>query len=298
MKILSKISTMIIYYYHKSLKPEQYPSALKKWFKHKTGRELNLEHPHTFDEKIQWMKLYDSTKIKAILSDKYAVRAWVKDTIGEEYLIPLLGVWNRFDDIDFNKLPDRFVLKTNHGSTWNIIVPDKSKLNITSARRKMNRWMRTDFAFVEGLQLHYSLIERKIIAEEYIENGGNNLYDYKIHCYDGKPIWIEFIGNRSSLPMEICLTADWKPFPYYDGEFTLYKEIPPAPPCLNKLLELSTILSKDFNYVRCDFYVLDSGDIRFGEMTFTPGSGATNWQPDPIKGDEYIGSFLNIPGNP
>ena len=291
----NRLCTIYTYYYHKSLRPDQYPHALKQWFMRETGRDLDLEHPKTYNEKIQWMKLYDSTQVKADLSDKYVVREWVKDTIGEQYLIPLLGVWNKFDDIDFDKLPNQFVLKANHGSTWNIIVPDKSKLNITSARRKMNRWLKTDFAFVEGFQLHYSLIDRKIIAEEFIENNGNNLYDYKIHCFNGTPQCIEYIGNRSSSPREIYMTTDWKPFPYYDGVFPLFDELPPVPLCLNKLIELAATLSSGFNYVRCDFYVLDNGDIRFGEMTFTPGSGKYIWQPDPIKGDEYMGSLLELP---
>ena len=293
--MLNRLYSIFTYFYHKSLKPEQYPAALKKWFKHETGRELNLEDPHTFDEKIQWMKLYDSTEEKAALSDKYAVREWVKERIGEEYLIPLLGVWDHFDDIDFNALPDKFVLKTNHGSTWNIIVNDKSKLNISSARRKMNRWMDTDFAFVEGLQLHYSLIKRKIIAEKFIDNNGNNLFDYKVHCFHGKPTCIEYIGDRSYSAREVYMDTEWKPFPYNDGVFPLYEELPPAPPCLDKLIELSKKLSKDFYYVRCDFYVLDNGDIKFGEMTFTPGSGKYTWHPDPIKGDEYMGSLFELP---
>jgi len=110
------------------MKESHYPKYLKKWYYKKTGEILNLEKPETFNEKIQWMKLYDSTPLKTLLSDKYKVRTWVAEKIGEEYLIPLLGVWNNANEIDFDKLPNKFVLKTNHVCGWNIIVTDKKKL--------------------------------------------------------------------------------------------------------------------------------------------------------------------------
>ena len=122
------------YDYYASLKPEQYAGELKEWYAHIMGQKLNLDHPRTYNEKLQWLKLYDSTPLKTRLADKYLVREWVKEKIGEEYLVPLLGVWDSFDEIDFDALPQRFVLKANHGCGWNLIVKDKSQLDLKDAR--------------------------------------------------------------------------------------------------------------------------------------------------------------------
>ncbi|SKB98758.1 TupA-like ATPgrasp [Lachnospiraceae bacterium] len=293
--IIDKGLMFINYLYNKSLNEKDYPNALKKWFKKVTGCDLNLDDPKTFDEKIQWLKLNDRNPLKTTLSDKYAVREWVTKTIGEEYLIPLLGAWDRFDDIDFSALPNRFVLKANHASGWNMIVQDKSKLDIPSARRKFNRWMNTDFAFIEGFELQYHDIKRKIVAEKFIENGGNNLFDYKIYCFDGKPKFIEYIGDRlTGQPKVLFLSMDWKPEPFTDGIYPEFEEIPPKPECLDKLTELAEKLCAGFPFVRVDLYVLDDGSIKFGEMTFTPGSGKhSEWNPPEYA--RIIGDMIPLP---
>lgn len=141
------------YYYHRGLSQTQYEYALKEWYFQKTGKHLNLENPQTYNEKIQWMKLYDSTQQKADLADKFKVRDYVKEKLGEEYLIPLLGVWDTPEEIPFESLPNQFVLKTNHGSGYNIIVPDKSKISINGAKNNLLKWLCTDFAFVSGLEI-------------------------------------------------------------------------------------------------------------------------------------------------
>ena len=164
----------------KYLPAEKYPEYLKDWFYRRTGEELNLENPQTFNEKIQWLKLYDSTPLKTKLADKYLVRDWVKEKIGEEYLIPLLGVWENFDDIDFDKLPDKFVLKANHGSAWNIIVTDKNSFDKKSAKQKFDKWLHTDYS-IKSFELHYKNIKPLIIAEEYIEADDGDLKDYKFN---------------------------------------------------------------------------------------------------------------------
>lgn len=132
-----------------------YPLLLKGWFRIHRGYKLNLKQPERFTEKIQWLKLYDTTPLKTRLSDKYSVRSWVAERIGEEYLIPLLGVWDRFEDIDFDKLPDQFVLKANHGCAMNIIVRDKSKFNQREAQKKFKTWMKMNFAYRSGFEMQY-----------------------------------------------------------------------------------------------------------------------------------------------
>ena len=139
-----------------------YPVYLKDFYFHKTGKQLDLENPQTFNEKIQWLKLYDSTPLKTKLADKYLVRDWVKEKIGEEYLIPLLGVWENFDDIDFDKLPDKFVLKANHGSAWNIIVTDKNSFDKKSAKKKFDKWLRTDYS-LKSFETHYRNIKNSCV---------------------------------------------------------------------------------------------------------------------------------------
>ena len=127
---INGIYAKLMYRIHEYCPDEKRAVALKDWYFEKTGETLNLDNPRTFNEKIQWLKLYDSTPIKTLLADKYAVRGWIKEKIGAKYLVPLLGVWDSFDDINFNTLPERFVLKCNHGSGYNIIVKDKSKLDL------------------------------------------------------------------------------------------------------------------------------------------------------------------------
>lgn len=264
--------------YYQNLDPKKYPAALKTWYEKVTGKPLNLENPQTFNEKIQWMKLYDSTPLKTRLADKYLVREWVADKIGEEYLIPLLGVWDTFDDIDFDTLPNQFVLKANHGSGWNVIVQDKAAFDKEDAKKKFDRWMKTNFAYNNGLELHYRDIVPKIIAETYLENANGELSDYKCHCYSGKVEYIQCMTGRASHDTlrEKIYNLEWEALPFvqnyprYDGDII-------KPLDISKMAELATNLSNAFIYVRVDFYALDDGSIKFGEMTFTPGSGAGPW---------------------
>jgi len=287
-----RLDTLFTYLYHKSLKKEDYPKALKKWFKKKTGEDLNLDAPRNFSEKIQWMKLYDSTQEKADLSDKYLVRDWVKERIGEKYLVPLYGAWDRADDIDFDALPDSFVLKTNHSSSWNIIVKDKSKLDVKQARRKLNRWMKMDYSFCCGLQIHYSLIKRKIIAEKYLENK-DGLDDYKFLCFNGEPkyIWKD-VGRFSGQHYRTFYDLDWKMQDFRYQYPTLDQSDEP-PVCLKEMTELARTLSQGFPHVRVDFYEVD-GRVYFGEMTFTCCSGIDRFYPREM--DDIMGSYFELPG--
>ena len=280
-------------YWHESLVPPfLYPFALKRWYKKCTGRELDLKNPKTFCEKINWIKLYGVTPEMTRLSDKLLVRDFVREKIGEQYLVPLLGAWDKFDDIDFASLPDKFALKTNHGSATNIIVEDKKKLDMKDAKEKFDFWMSINFAFQFGYQLQYRDIKRKIIAEEFIENGGNDLFDYKIHCFKGKSEYVEYIGGRRSSAREIYLDTKWNPVDFYDAVFPRYEKVPEKPVCLDRMLELAEKLSEGWNYVRVDFYLLDNGDIKFGEMTFTPGSGQYTWNPP--EADLMMGEKIEL----
>ncbi len=290
----NNINREISYRYLKGLHPDQYREAIEEWFYQSTMTHLDLDKPKTFNEKIQWLKLYDSTAEKTRLADKYLVRDWIKERIGEEYLIPLLGVWDRFEDIDFDTLPDQFVLKANHGSGWNVIVKDKESLNIEATRTKFNNWMKKNFAFCNGLELHYKDIEPKIIAEKYIKTDSGSVNDYKFFCFNGniELIWVDanryegqHIRNIYSPDWELLLVT--KDYPN-DAGMDL------KPECYEKMNELARILSKDFICVRVDFYEVD-GKIYFGEMTFTSGSGYGRFNPPEF--DYELGSKLKLPGD-
>ena len=287
LKLMSRI--------HEYCPDEKRAVALKEWYFDATGETLNLDNPQTCNEKIQWLKLYDSTPLKSRLADKFAVRSWIKEKIGEQYLVPLLGVWDRFDDIDFDSLPQKFVLKCNHGSGYNIIVTDKSKFDLGGARRLITTWMNEDFAFRNGFELQYSPIPRKITAEEYIETTSEReLFDYKCWCFDGKVKYIEFVsGSHTDQMKEAFYDRNWQ-----KQDFTNYhvfdEGFAEKPKNLDLMLELGDKLAHDFSFVRVDFYDVN-GRIYFGEMTFTPGAGIDPWIPK--EADLKIGRMINLPIN-
>ncbi len=282
--------------YHRSLR-RRYPIKKNKlgldmglmqqnlcaWYKRVTGQKLNLHNPRGFNEKIQWSKLYDSTPLKTRLADKYLVRDWVAEKIGKQYLIPLLGVYDRFEEIDFSKLPDSFVIKCNHGSAYNIIVKDKAQLDLADVKTKLDRWMSENFAFKNGVELHYLNIPPKIIIEQYMqEESGEDLRDYKITCFDGKPEFIWIDGDRFSEHKRNLYDLEWNQL---DAKVcSRYKtfESPSKPECLDEMLRLASILSNGFSYVRVDFYIIN-GKLYFGEMTFTSESGATDIKPEAFE---------------
>lgn len=274
------------------LQGQEIERELKKWFYATTGEKLDLSNPVTFNQKLQWSKLYDRDPQKAVLADKYRVREWVAEKIGPEYLVPLLGVWDRFDDIDFSKLPDKFALKCNHGSGWNIIVTDKEKLDMADAKQKIDSWMATDFTYKAGFELHYGEITPKIIAEEYMENAGGDIYDYKFYCFGGRVYYIQFLMDRKNGLKMGYFDREWKLQPFHYRYARL--DAPLAKPDnLDQMIALAEKLSEGFPFVRVDFYRLNDGTIRFGEMTFTPATGTMAWNPP--KTNEMLGKLIVLP---
>ncbi len=293
--ILSKIIDIekdIKYYYYKGLHPDQYAENLKEWYRERTGEELNLENPTTFNEKVQWLKLNDSTELKTKLTDKYLVRKYVKEKIGEEYLIPLLGVYNSFDDIDFSVLPDKFAMKTNHSSGWNVIVTDKAGMDIKEAKRKFDLWMKRNYAYNSGLELHYKNIVPRIVVEEYIENGNDEIFDYRFFCFSGKAyaIWIDIDSGKPTHKRNIY-DLDWNLQPLkvnYPNDYKLDKK----PKNLKKMIELAEKLSEGIDMVRVDLYEIND-KIYFGELTFTPQSGQASWEP--AEYNRIYGEQIELP---
>ncbi len=281
--------------YFASLSPDEQKSELSDFYENAIGHKPNLETPETFTEKIQWMKFNQSTEIKGLLSDKYEAPKYAAEKYPDIKIIPQLGVWDKAEDIDFDKLPAQFVLKCNHGSAMNIIVKDKSKLNISKTRKKLNDWLKVDFDMVNGMyENHYKFINRKIIAETYIEEPDGNLHDYKFHCFGGEPKFIEFIGDRLSNTHTIhssIYTADWKKTNISFNDDTPYECDFAVPEKLPQMLELAKQMAKDFNYVRVDFYYIQN-EIYFGELTFTPDSGMIKFNPE--KTDKEWGNLITL----
>lgn len=280
---------------------EKYEKAIEDWYYEVTGKNIDIRNPKTFNELIQWGKIYDNTEIKSLLADKYAVRDWVAEKIGEEYLIPLLGVWDRAEDIDFDQLPDSFVLKCNHGCAYNIIVKDKAELNEEKTRKQLNDWLNEDFAF-KGFELHYTRIKPRIIAEKYmLTEGMDDLPDYKLFCFGGKvfcSFTIDMIKERHSDGRLGIFDRDYNLLPYCRKDFKPITEQLEKPANYNKMLELAEKLAEGFAHVRVDFYNID-GDIYFGEMTFTTGNGRGFFEPeefDYILGEQWLKYLPEVNG--
>ena len=280
------------YRINSKMKASQYPSALEKWYKWATGKTLDLDNPVTFNQKLQWMKLYDATPLETLLADKYLARTWIAEKIGEEYLVPLLGVWDDADQIDFDALPEKFVLKCNHGSGWNIVVEDKSKLDIQETRRQLNEWLHTNFAFVGGFTLHYMNIPPKIIAEKFLESE-NGLVDYRFYCFNGEPkqVWVDiFSGTPNHL--RCIYDVNWNKLDMQCGWPDGSAYLSEKPKNFDKMLSFSKILSRGFSFVRVDFFESE-GKLYMGEMTFIPMNGTGNFEPS--SWDYELGKMLKLP---
>lgn len=258
---------------------------------------LNLSAPKTFGEKIQAIKLLGDDPLLTRLADKYAVRDWVAERIGSEYLVPLLGVWKSADEIDFAALPSRFVLKANHGYHMNIVVTDKAKLDVAKARRTLTDWLKTNFAFASKLQMQYRAIPPRIIAEEYLENAGGQLYDYKFLCFKGHVHYVQFLRDRVGKEVSCRLfDREWNALDLMQGRRPKIVDLPPRPDNLERMISLAEVLAKGFEFVRVDFYRLDDGTVKFGEMTFTPANGYDEWYPPEMN--LKLGELFDVrPGN-
>ena len=277
----------------KNWSPQFYPEVLTQIFQKVMSRPLDFNNLQTFTEKLQWIKIFDATPIKSYLADKYAVRSWVAEKIGDEYLIPLLGVWDDFDDINFDELPNQFVLKCNHGSGMNVICRDKETFDVQRAREKLNAWLAIDFA-LGSLELHYTRIDRKIIAEKFMTNGDlPDLIDYKFLCFNGKIVYCQYLTDRSTNLKLNYFDENWQPtnVERSDHPRSDHPEQIPPPKNFELMKKLAATLAEGFNFVRVDFYEIE-GKVYFGEMTFTPGSGNFYYKSEGTN--EYLGSLLKL----
>ena len=263
---------------------------LKIVFRIKVGKKLNLKNPKTFNEKLQWLKLYDRNDEYTSLADKYKVRDYVKQTIGEEYLIPLIGVYDKFDDIDFEKLPNQFVIKCNHDSGSVVICKDKNNFDIKSSRKKINRAMKYNY-FYTGREYQYKNIERKIIIEEYLSELDSDIKDYKFFVFNGKFAYSFVCSERLTKVKFTFFDKNGKLLEIKQGGANYDKNIS-LPDNYNKMIKLSEKLAGDITEVRVDFYEIN-GKIYFGELTFFDASGFSKFEP--ADWDEKFGKMLKLP---
>lgn len=264
---------------------------MKIKYRFKLGKKLNLNQPKSFNEKLQWLKIYDKNPIYTKLVDKYEVREYISEIIGDEYLIPLLGVWNTFDKIDFSKLPNQFVLKCTHDSGGIIICKDKNKLDIEKAREKINKSLKRNY-YYSSKEWPYKNVKPRIICEKYmLDESGVELKDYKCMCFNGNVNCI--FANTNRYGDELYVTffdREWNEL-FFERHYHKDPRGVNKPVMLNKMIKLAEVLSKELTFVRVDFYEV-YGKIYFGELTFYPGSGFEEFTP--VSYDYLLGSWIEL----
>ena len=257
-------------------------------------KKLNLERPETFNEKLQWLKLYDRNPKYTKMVDKYEVRNYIKEKIGEQYLIPVLGIWNTPEEIDFENLPERYVLKCTHDTGSVIICDRKNKLNLKKIKRKLKKHLKKNF-YIEAREWPYKNIKPRIIAEEYMEDKNRKeLTDYKIYCFNGKCEYVMTCIDRKKGKTK---------FIYFDRKWNMKKEFSSdglkygneikidCPKNLEEMFQIAEKLSEGIPFVRVDLYEVD-GKVYFGEMTFFPSAGFDNTRT--TECEEYLNKSLKL----
>lgn len=293
-RIYRKTKWAVEDYFWNYLIPDSW--AIRHFFKKRLGYKCDLENPKTFNEKIQWLKLHDRKAIYPALVDKYEVKSIIGNLIGEEYIIPTIGVWDRFDDIGFSKLPNSFVLKCNHDSASVVICKDKSLFNYSKAKEKITQALKTDYYHYLGKQWAYKGIKRRIIAEEFLTDGVHaDLLDYKFMVFGGKCRCVFVCSGRHSRLRLDAYDMDWQLMPFTRNNHPNAKERIPRPACYDTMLSLAEKIAGfvDNPFVRVDFYEVN-GKVYFGEVTFYPEGGLGKFSP--VEWDYIMGDWIDLSG--
>lgn len=283
------------------------------------GEHPNLDHPRTFNEKLQWLKLYDRNPIYTTLVDKLAVKAWVAKQIGEKHIIPMLGAWDSFNDINFEELPAQFVLKCTHDSGGLTICRDKRTFNQDAARKTLERSLSNNYFFL-GREWPYRDVTPRILAEVYFpgwrpltepsgaidvqfemgnaselaqSQASGGVLDYKFYCFHGEPKFLyvsQGLENHRTAKIDF-LNLDWTPTGFSRLDYRGFSGPPPKPRGLEQMIAISKRLSKDIPFVRVDLFE-HAGQVLFSEMTFTPVSGMMPFSPP--SADRLVGQLLDL----
>lgn len=245
-------------------------------FRQRLGYSMDWKNPQSFNQKLQWMKLHDKNPLYSTYADKVAVREFVANKIGERYLIPCLGIYNKAEDIDYESLPNQFVMKCNHGAKYNVICKDKKTLNILETNANLNMWLEEKF-WRKKREYHYKAIKPRILCEQYMEDAeSGGLNDYKVFMINGVPYIIQVDLDRFGQHQRNIYDSDWN---LLDVEISFPKgQDVPKPTILGEMLDCAKKLAEGFKEVRVDFYVIN-GKLYFGEMTFFSGAGFSRYKP-------------------
>lgn len=273
-------------------------------FHSKMGYWMDWKNPKTFNEKLQWLKLYNRKPEYTIMADKIKAKEWVAERIGAEYIIPTLGVWDDPNDIDFEKLPNQFVLKCNHNSGLGMyICKDKSKMDIDAVKQELREGLKENY-YLYGREWPYKDVPRKILAEQFMVNelydvgstyrDNTELADYKFFCFNGEPYYCQVIRNRSTEETIDFYDMEWNHQPFVGLNPGIKNGLVPVP-CpahLDKMKEICRCLAKDIPFVRVDLYIINEKEY-FGELTFFPMQGVGSFTPD--DWNDKIGDLLRLP---
>ena len=266
---------------------------IKQYFYLKTGYSLNLENPKTFNEKMQWLKFNNQDPSYTEMVDKYAAKQYVASIIGNQYVIPTIGVFDNPNEIDFDALPNRFVLKCTHDSGGIVICKGQASLNKDVVRKKLSAGLSRNY-YRFSMEFPYKNVKPRILAEEFLTDGNIDLIDYKVHCFNGVPKLILVCKDRYSQTglTEDFFTAEWEHLDVRRPTHPNSKGMIPRPLLLDEMLSLSRKLSEKIPFVRVDWYI-SNNRLFFGELTFFPASGMTPFVPKSY--DDLFGSWIVLP---
>ncbi|MES2810919.1 MAG: ATP-grasp fold amidoligase family protein [Bacteroidota bacterium] len=260
-------------------------------YEYTTGKKVDLKNPQTFNEKIQWYKIYFRDPLFQKLADKYRVREYVDKKIGSQYLNQLHGVFNKPEEINFDSLPEKFVLKCVHGSGYNIIVKDKSTLDIHETLKIIRKWQSRDF-YQKGKEWSYKNIPRKIVVEAFLEDDNVAIPDYKFFCFDGEIKFIQVDLERKIHDYRCYFDVNWNKLSFNTEKSLFYEGEITKPKNLTEMISVVEKLSQNIPFVRVDLYSV-KGKTIFGEMTFYPANGTREFVPTEMN--LIIGSYFRLP---
>lgn len=286
-KVLGKNVISVFYNSLRFLSDESY---IRLIYRLRMGKKPDLDNPKTFTEKLQWLKLYDHNPEYTKMADKLAMRDFVKDKIGEGHTVPVLGIWQRFEDIDFDSLPDRFVLKTTHDSGSYVICRDKASFDRKNASKILSRSLKHNY-YRTTREWQYKDIEPRIIAEQYMDDGKTNLTDYKFFCFNGRPVFMYSEEESSGNPTQAIADMQYNmmPFSMDDAKADF---LPPKPELFGVMANISEKLSEGVPFLRVDMYCIGN-TIYVGELTFYHYGGFIPFKPS--EWDRKLGDMLVLP---
>lgn len=270
-------------------------TKIKLEYKFRFNKKINLKEPKTFNEKLQWLKLYYRKNEFSTMVDKYDVKDYVGGIIGKEYLIPTLGIYEKFEDIDFEKLPNQFVIKCTHDSGSIVICKDKEKFDKKNVRKIINKFMKRKYFYIHR-EWPYKNLKPRILIEPFLKDKNNNigvLDDYKIMCFNGTPKLIELHRNRGNLNhTQDFYDINWNKTNIKQPEEKMSNIDFKKPETFDLMIKFSEKLSKNLPHIRVDWYEVN-GKLYFGELTFYDGAGLYPFEPESY--DELLGSWIDLP---